>query len=53
MKTKSINILLSFLIFFSHVESALAKPIKLSEDMELSFNGGYMSRYVYRGFRPE
>jgi uncharacterized protein (TIGR02001 family) len=49
MKTKSINILLFFLIFFSHEDSALAKPIKLSEDMELSFNGGYMSRYVYRG----
>ena len=49
MKTKSVNILLSFLIFCSYMETAFAKPIKLSEGAELSFSGGYMSRYVFRG----
>ena len=49
MRTKSINIIISFLIFISYVEAAFSKPIKLSDGIELSFNGGYMSRYVYRG----
>ena len=49
MKTKLVAIY--FTLFFTLFGSnrALNEPIKLADNVELSFTGEYMSRYIYRG----
>ena len=49
MKTKLVAIYFTLFFTLSGSNRALTEPIKLTDNVELSFTGEYMSRYIYRG----